>query len=171
MAEERPAQGPPAWVACLPNPQAAQVAWQDLQGEWGAVEEAVSLLCGRGSGQSEQREALLKVHQRLVELGPRAPYATAFEAYMLHAGGRCGERGGGLGAGPACRAEHCMPVQCKQGSDTAMMQPFEGQTRAPPLPPPAPQPSRLLRPLAAGWRRTEGRRAQRRPCWVPWHSQ
>ncbi|KAI7840530.1 hypothetical protein COHA_005686, partial [Chlorella ohadii] len=114
MAEERPAQGPPAWVACLPNPQAAQVAWQDLQGEWGPVEEAVSLLCGRGSGQSEQREALLKVHQRLLELGPRAAYATAFEAYMLHAGGRLEKERGGEGAAAALLAAVAFAIDAQQ---------------------------------------------------------
>ena len=121
MSEERPAQGPPAWVACLPNPQAAQVAWQDLQGEWGPVEEAVSLLCGRGSGQSEQREALLKVHQRLIELGPRAPYATAFEAYMLHTGGRC------AAGAVACRQPRlpcraCVAVPCSLRSNMEVME-------------------------------------------------
>lgn len=79
----------PAWARSLPAPDAALTAWQALRREWEPVEAAVVAMAGRGE-QKQQREALLKVHQRLVELGQArgTPYATAFEAYMLHAGGR-----------------------------------------------------------------------------------
>ena len=68
---------------------------KDLAGEWAAVEAAVEAMSGRSqqptdSTEKQQREALLKVHQRLVELGQQrgTAYGAAFEAYMLHAGGR-----------------------------------------------------------------------------------
>lgn len=82
-------QAPPAWGQCLPGSVLA--AWELLRSE-DAVEAAVEAMSLRLSEHSEkqQREALLKVHTRLIELSQQrgASYATAFEAYMLHAGGR-----------------------------------------------------------------------------------
>lgn len=91
-----PARGvepaPPAWAQCLPAPGTAQAAWEALRDEWEPVEAAVEAMALRHTEQTEkaQREALLRVHTRLVELSQQrgTPYATAFEAYMLHAGGR-----------------------------------------------------------------------------------
>lgn len=86
----------PAWASSLPEADSATAVWAALQGEWGPVEAAVEALSGKSGQQAgeasekQQREALLRVHQRLVELGTArgTAYAAAFEAYMLHAAGR-----------------------------------------------------------------------------------
>ena len=95
--EQQGGEAPPAWAQCLPDSETAIRTYEELRGEWGPVEAAVDAMCGRSTGAGEpsekqQREALLKVHQRLLELGQKrgTAYGAAFEAYMLHAGGRCG---------------------------------------------------------------------------------
>lgn len=101
---ERGGQPPaPAWAACLPQAEDAVAAWRELEAEWGPVEAAVDAMSGRSQGEQTekaQREALLRVHQRLVDLGQErgTAYPRAFEAYMLHASGRCAT-GGGCGVG------------------------------------------------------------------------
>ena len=98
----------PAWAACLRDQEAAVATHKELAGEWAPVEAAVEAMSGRSqqpsdSAEKKQREALLKVHQRLVELGQQrgTAYGAAFEAYMLHAGGRYA---GGAGAGGGAAA-------------------------------------------------------------------
>ena len=102
----------PAWHAHLPEPQTVLETWKELSGEWGALEAAVDAMSGRErSGEhseKQQREALLRVHQKLVELGASrgTPYPLAFAAYMLHAGSRSG-----AAAAAACPPAHacCLP--------------------------------------------------------------
>lgn len=96
MEPVRGADPLPAWASCLPEPGAAQALFAALAEEAGSVESAVQALSGRSqqgeASDKQQREALLKVHQRLVELAEErgTAYGAAFEAYMLHAGARCG---------------------------------------------------------------------------------
>jgi hypothetical protein len=92
----------PLWAQSLPDSGAAVDTWQQLRGAWQPVEAAVDAMAGRSKAGAEstektQREALLKVHQRLVELAEErgTAYGSAFEAYMLHAGARCGRRKAG----------------------------------------------------------------------------
>lgn len=88
----------PAWAQSLPDPGAAIATWEQLKGSWEPLAAAVDVMSGRskpGAAEStQQREALLKVNQRLVELSQErgTAYSAAFEAYMLHAGGRCARR-------------------------------------------------------------------------------
>lgn len=113
MEPVRGADPLPAWASCLPEPGVAQALYTALAGEAGSVESAVQALSGRSqqaeASDKQQRETLLKVHQRLVELAEErgTPYGAAFEAYMLHAGGRCG--GGGKGSfGCLCTSCRCI---------------------------------------------------------------
>lgn len=85
----------PAWAAFLPDQQALQAFAQLEEATWAPVSTAVVALGGSGSrsGEPSGREALLRVHQTLTEVAGQLdrheqPYARAFEAYMLHAGGR-----------------------------------------------------------------------------------
>lgn len=100
MEPVRGADPLPAWASCLPEPVLAQALYTALAGEAGSVESAVQALSGRSqqgeASDKQQRETLLRVHQRLVELAEErgTPYGAAFEAYMLHAGARLeAERG------------------------------------------------------------------------------
>lgn len=97
----------PAWAACLPDPEAGTATHERLDGEWSQLEAAVEAMAGKSqqAGETAQREALLRVHQKLTELcGDDTSYGDAFEAYMLHAGGRCGSgRTGGASAVPGVR--------------------------------------------------------------------
>jgi hypothetical protein len=93
---------------------------KELAGEWAPVEAAVEAMSGRSqqpsdSTEKQQREALLKVHQRLVELGQErgTAYGAAFEAYMLHAGGRYAG-GAGLSAVAAPAAALLPRSDCLQ---------------------------------------------------------
>lgn len=100
----------PAWAQCLPDAEAAVATWKQLKGAWEPVEASLHAMSGRSrpgaeSTEKQQREALLKVHQRLVELvqDRGTAYGSAFEAYCLHAGGRCGRAGAELfGSAAAC---------------------------------------------------------------------
>lgn len=112
VTQELSLQAAPAWAAHLPESQTAVKAWKELRGEWGE-QEAAFLLAMSSSRQSEhsekqQREALLKVHQKLVELGASrgTPYPLAFAAYMLHAGSRSGAAAAATGPS-ACGC--CLP--------------------------------------------------------------
>jgi hypothetical protein len=111
----------PAWVAYLPDLEGAAATHGRLEGEWGALEAAVEAMAGRSqqAGETAQREALLRVHQRLSELGGAGtPYGAAFEAYMLHAGARCA-RGGGSRA--AARGQERCPGCCSVQACAAVL--------------------------------------------------
>lgn len=114
MEPVRGADPLPAWASCLPEPVLAQALYTALAGEAGSVESAVQALSGRSqqgeASDKQQRETLLRVHQRLVELAEErgTPYGAAFEAYMLHAGARCGTAAGNRGLCWPCAGCLCI---------------------------------------------------------------
>lgn len=108
----------PAWATCLPDLQTALEARGE---DWSSVEAAVEALSGRSqrageASDNQQREALLMVNQRLLELGEArgTPYSAAFEAYMLHVGGRLEKDRGTEGAAAELLAAMKYAIRAQQ---------------------------------------------------------
>jgi hypothetical protein len=169
----------PGWVACLPDPEAAKAAWELLKSEWQPLEAAVDAMAGKGGSRAGQdglerlqREALLKVHTRLQELEQerRTPYPAAFEAYMLHAGGRCASQLLLPGAGAASTAERQPTARAQASRRQSLTCSCAGG------PPPPPRPASVtatrrqnLRNVdAAGWNKSAEPRQRQWRCWGPW---